>query len=34
MLFLKAPIVKNSHVLTEIYFIFLKERPGPNLKVF
>ena len=24
------PIVKNSHILVEIYFIFLKERPRPN----
>ena len=31
---LTAPIVKNSHILTEVYFIFLKKRPGANLKAF
>ena len=34
MSLLKAPIVKNSHILAAIYCIFLKKRPGPNLKVF
>ena len=29
-----APIVKNSDFLAGIYFIFLKMRPGLNLKVF
>ena len=28
------PIVKNSNYLAGIYFIFLKKRPGPNLKIF
>ena len=27
---LTVPIVKYSHLLAGIYFIFLKERPGPN----
>ena len=27
-----VPIVKNSHTLAGIYFIFLKERPRPNSK--
>ena len=31
---LTAPIVKNNHILAEIYFIFLKKRPRTNLKVF
>ena len=30
----KAPIVKNCHILAEIYFIFLIKRSGPNLKFF
>ena len=34
MFLLTAPIVRNSHILAGIYFIFLKKRPGPNLKVF
>ena len=34
MLLLKAAIVKNSYVLTAIYFVFLKEHPEPKLKVF
>ena len=29
---LTVPIVKNSHILAGIYFIFLKERPRPNSK--
>ena len=28
MFFLTAPIVKNSHILAEIYFIFLKNVLG------
>ena len=32
MLLLTAPIVKNSDILAEIYFVFKKKRPGPNLK--
>ena len=31
---LTAPIVKNSYILDGIYFVFLKRRPSPNLKVF
>ena len=31
---LPAPIVKNSHILAEIYCIFLEKHPRPNLKVF
>ena len=31
---LTASIVKNSEILAEIYFDFLKKRPVPNLKVF
>ena len=31
---LTAPIVRNNHILTFIYFIFLKKRPRPDLKVF
>ena len=27
------PIVKNCHILAVIYFIFLKERARPKLKV-
>ena len=34
MLLLTAQIAKTSHVLPGIYFIFLKKRPGPNLKAF
>ena len=29
---LTALIVKKSHILPGIYFIFLKKRPIPNLK--
>ena len=29
-----ALIVKNSNILAEIYFIFLKKRLSPNLKDF
>ena len=32
MYLLTVPIVKNSHTLAEIYFIFLKEHPRSNLK--
>ena len=32
MSLLIALIVKNSHILARIYFIFLKKRPRPNLK--
>ena len=31
---LTAFIVKNSHVLAGIYFIFLKKGPRPNMKGF
>ena len=31
---LTASVVKNSHILAVIYFIFLNKRSGPNLKVF
>ena len=31
---LTAPTVKNSHILAEIYFIFLKKHTRSNLKVF
>ena len=34
MSLLTAPIVKNSHTFARVYFIFLKKRPGENLKVF
>ena len=34
MSLLTALIVKNRAFLAGIYFIFLKKRPGPNLKVF
>ena len=34
MFLLTALIVKNSHVLAEIYFILLKSCPRPNLKGF
>ena len=33
MSLLTVPVVKNSHILARIYFIFLKERPKPNSKV-
>ena len=33
MILLTAAIVKNSHMLAEIHFIFLKQCPGLNLKV-
>ena len=29
-----ASIVKDSHILTVIYFIFLQKRPRQNLKIF
>ena len=32
--FFTAPVVKNSHILGGIYFIFWKKHPGPSLKVF
>ena len=31
---LTALIIKNIHILARIYFIFLKNRPRPNLKGF
>ena len=31
---LATPNVKNSHILAEKYFIFLKKCPTPNLQVF
>ena len=34
MSLLPAPIIKNSHILAGIYFIFLKKRPIQNLEVF
>ena len=34
MSLLTAFIVKNSHILAGIYFIFLKKGPGPNSKGF
>ena len=34
MFLLAAPIVKMTQVLAGINFIFLKNSPGPNLKVF
>ena len=34
MSLLTALIVKNSHILTGIYFIFLKKLRRPNLKGF
>ena len=33
MSLLAASIVEDSDFLAGIYFIFLKKRPGPNLKV-
>ena len=34
MFLLAAVIVKNSHILSGGYFIFLKKRPRTNLKGF
>ena len=34
MSLLKALIVKNSHILAGIYFIFEKKHPRPNMKDF
>ena len=34
MSLLTIPIVKNSHILAGIYFIFLKKYPKPNFKGF
>ena len=34
MSLLTDPIVKTSHNLAGIYFIFLRQRPKPNLKGF
>ena len=34
MSILTALIVKNSHILAGIYFVFLTKRPRPNLKGF
>ena len=34
MSLLRAPILKNSHFLAEIYFIFLKTHPRSNFKGF
>ena len=34
MTLLAALIVKNNHILTEIYFNVLEKHPGPNLKGF
>ena len=31
---LTVPVVKNSHILTRIYFVFLKIRPKTNFKLF
>ena len=33
MSFLTVAVVKNSHILPGIYFIFVKEHPRPNWKV-
>ena len=33
MSLLTVPVVKNSHILVGIYFIFVKERPRLNWKV-
>ena len=32
--FVTAPTVRNSYILAGVYFIFLKKRPGANLKIF
>ena len=32
--FINISIIKNSHVLAGIIFIFLRKRPRPNLKGF
>ena len=34
MSLLTAQIVKNSHIPAGIYFIFLRKRRRPNLKIF
>ena len=34
MFILTAKIIKNTDILTGTYFIFLKESPRPNSKVF
>ena len=34
MFLLTSQIITNSHILAGIYFIFLEERPRPNLKGF
>ena len=34
MSLLRAPILKNNQFLAEIFFIFLKTRPGSNFKGF
>ena len=34
MSLLATSIVKNSYILTEIYFMSIKKRPRPNLKRF
>ena len=34
MSLLTIPIVKNSHILAGVYFIFLRKRPRPNAKVY
>ena len=34
MFLLTALIVKNSHVMAEIYYIFLKKRLSPTLQGF
>ena len=34
MSLLRAPVIKNNHVLARIYFAFLKKHPRPSLKGF
>ena len=34
MSLLNAPIARKSHILVGIYFVFLKENPIPNMKIF
>ena len=34
MTILRAPVVKDSHILAVTYFIFLRKNPRPKLKNF
>ena len=34
MFLLTAPVIINSHILSGIYFIFLRKCPGRKVKVF